>query len=56
MSWIKNLGLSLGYFTKRTYEIPEDLMNKAIQIRFYLITDGPGDSVFNITRAVILDS
>lgn len=56
ISWIKNLGLTLGFITKRTYEIPDELINKAIQIRFYLITSGPGESTFNITRAVISDS
>ena len=55
-AWTKNLGNTLGYTTSRSFIIPEFLMDKLIEIRFYIFTDRPGEHFLDVKKAVLTSS
>ncbi|CAN5807901.1 hypothetical protein BH23THE1_BH23THE1_26250 [soil metagenome] len=53
--WSENLGNTLGYFTARILQLPPEINNSDIQIRFYIISHIPTDAYIKFGNSTIFN-
>ena len=52
--WSKFLNNTSDKLTNKTFSLPPAVLNKPIEFRFYIWTDGPGEHLLDVKRALII--
>ena len=51
--WSTFLNYTDGHVINQTFRLPPIILNKPLEFRFYIWTNGPGDHVLDVKKAVI---
>src|SRR4026208_2462732 len=54
--WSSILNDTNGQFANETFNLPTIILNKPLEFRFYIWTNGPGESALDVKKAVIRSS
>jgi hypothetical protein len=52
--WHFDLGDTFGSVNRRTFILPQEMADKQIEIRLYIITNGPGEHILTVKKATII--
>jgi len=52
--WSNFLNNTSGQFTNQTFMLPNSVLNKPVEFRFYVVTTGPGEHELLIKRANLI--
>jgi hypothetical protein len=51
--WDNYLNITNGQSSNRIFMLPKDILNKPVEFRLYVITDGPGQHTLDVKKAVL---
>ena len=52
--WNKFLNNTDGQLVNKTIRLDPEILNKPIEFRFYIWTDGPGEHILDVKRAIVI--
>jgi len=51
--WSAFLNDTTGQLSSETFQLPSIIFNKPLEFRFYISTNGPGEHILNVNKALI---